>query len=79
MTTRTGSNEVPENPDNPYNIDFEKERRAKWWFTVILGGGFILGAILLAVAYFIDAIIARDRPEPRAVVLQQSGPPTQQE
>lgn len=79
MTTPTGRDYVPENPDNPYNIDFEKERRAKWWFTVILGGGFILGAILLAVAYFIDAMIARDRPEPRPMVLQQSAPPTQQE
>lgn len=62
-------------PANPYNIDFERERRLKRMFQVFIGGGFVLAAILLAAAFFFDAWLARRNPGP-APITPYSAPGT---
>ena len=51
-------------PDNPYNIDFEKERQLKKWFFILIGGGFIVAAVLLIVAFILDSLNKKEIPPP---------------
>ena len=45
-------------PDNPYNIDFERERRLKRMFQILIGAGLGVAFLLLVIGYAMDALIA---------------------
>jgi len=60
----TGVNkEVSGDPANPYNIDYARERRLRNWFIGLIGGAFLLAAILILLAFIFDVIAAGTRPE----------------
>ena len=48
----------PVDPDNPYNIDFERERRLKRMFQILIGAGLGVAFVLLVIGYMMDALIA---------------------
>ena len=48
----------PVDPDNPYNIDFERERRLKRMFQILIGGGLGVAFLLLVIGYAMDALLA---------------------
>lgn len=48
----------PVDPDNPYNIDFERERRLKRMFQILIGAGLGVAFVLLVIGYMLDALIA---------------------
>ena len=41
---------------NPYNIDYARERRLRMWFIGLIGGAFLLAALLVALAFILDVI-----------------------
>jgi hypothetical protein len=53
----------PPDPDNPYNIDYARERRLTRMFQISIGVGFIIAAILLVIAFAMDALIASKTPD----------------
>ncbi len=50
--------------DNPYNIDYEKERQLKKWFFILIAGGFLIAATLLIVAFILDSLNDKEIPAP---------------
>ncbi|MDZ4857672.1 MAG: hypothetical protein SGI88_01715 [Candidatus Hydrogenedentes bacterium] len=58
--TNTPKSPPGSDPANPYNIDFERERRLKRMFQVFIGVGFALAAILILAGYVMDALIPRE-------------------
>jgi hypothetical protein len=48
----------PQDPDNPYNIDFAREHRLKRIFQWTIGIGFVLSAVLIAAAFALDFMLA---------------------
>jgi hypothetical protein len=54
--------EVSGDPGNPYNIDYARERRLRNWFIGLIGGAFLLAAILILLAFIFDVIAAGTRP-----------------
>jgi hypothetical protein len=48
--------------DNPYNIDFARERRLRMWFIGLIGGAFLLAAVLVLLAFLFDALAPEIQP-----------------
>ncbi|NUM52048.1 MAG: hypothetical protein HUU46_00240 [Candidatus Hydrogenedentes bacterium] len=67
------SGEKSANPDNPYNIDFARERRLKKTFQLLIGGAFVVALILLVVAYAMDTLL-RENVDGGAPVTPYSTP-----
>ncbi|MBX7259464.1 MAG: hypothetical protein K1Y02_24100, partial [Candidatus Hydrogenedentes bacterium] len=66
-------NAVSADPANPYNIDFEKERRSKRMFVILIATGFVLAAILLILGFVLDHVA--NPPVPASTpVIQQPAP-----
>jgi len=46
---------------NPYNIDFARERRLRMWFIGLIGGAFLLAAVLVLLAFLFDILAGQSR------------------
>lgn len=52
----------PVQPANPYNIDFERERRLKRTFQMLIGATLALAFLLIFAGYAMDAFVAGRTP-----------------
>lgn len=50
-------------PNNPYNIDYARERRLKRLFQVTIGIGFACAAVLLILGYAMDIWLEGKTPD----------------
>jgi hypothetical protein len=56
---------MPElDPDNPYNIDYEREKRLMRIFWIFIGGAFVLAALALGLAFVLDTVFEEQPPPP---------------
>lgn len=62
MTDTPTRGKTPD-PDNPYNIDFARERRLTRKFQLLIGGGFVFALVLLIIGYALDALVASKTPD----------------
>lgn len=58
------SNQSGADPNNPYNIDFARERRLKRMFQLLIGGGVAVAALLLILAFTMDALLRKKLGDP---------------
>jgi hypothetical protein len=66
-SSRESASLPPGPPDNPYNINYERERRLKVWFFVLIAAGFVLAALLVFLGFLMDSLMDREvLPPPRA-------------
>ena len=51
-------------PENPYNIDYEREKRLMRLFWIFIGGAFVLAALALGLAFVLDTVFEEEPPPP---------------
>lgn len=76
MQQPDNASKPPADPANPYNIDFERERRSKRMFIILIATGFVLAAILLVLGFVLDHVLHPPVPPPSPVI-QQPAPSSQ--
>ena len=65
MTESQPEQPTPElDPDNPYNIDYEREKRLMRIFWIFIGGAFLIAALAVALALVLDAVTYEEPPAP---------------
>lgn len=62
-------------PNNPYNIDYARERRLKKMFIGFIVVAFILSAFLLFGAFLLDAALSKPQPTVPSTAPETQGTP----